>query len=263
MAEERAVPGTAEWAELGAPHLARYLFAVDFARGKQVLDAGTGSGYGAALLKRQGAKTVQALDIDSEAIRQAQAHFTQEGLTFYEDDCETLANTTGQFDLICNFENIEHLARPEGFLKAAAQRLAPDGVLLVSTPDRAWTPPYVQGKPANPFHIQEWYREEFQALLAAHFGEVEMRVQVQTTALQSRIEAVEALRQGMIWGNPPLTLLWRKFPFFGENRKARPWKKLAGLAAPSVADYPIVACELAPLYGTPCFHVAICRRPGE
>jgi SAM-dependent methyltransferase len=260
MAEERAVPDTAEWAELAPPHLARYLFAVDFARGKRVLDAGTGSGYGAALLKMQGAASVQAIDIDAETIRQAQERFPLEGVTFAEDDCETLARTTEPFDLICNFENIEHLGHPDRFLAAAARRLSPDGVLLISTPDRATTPPFVQGKPANPFHVQEWYRDEFQALLTTHFEAVDLRVQVQTTALQSRIEAVAALRQRLVWGNPPVTWLWRKFPFFGK-RTVRPWKKLAGLAAPSVTDYPIVAWELRSLYGTPCFHVAICRKP--
>src|SRR5690242_18745766 len=109
MAEERAVPGTVEWAELGAPHLARYLFAVDYARGRRVLDAGTGSGYGAALLKMHGADSVRAIDIDAETIRQAEERFALEGVTFAVDDCETLAQTAGPFDLICNFENIEHL----------------------------------------------------------------------------------------------------------------------------------------------------------
>jgi protein-L-isoaspartate O-methyltransferase len=48
---ERLVPGEPEWAEFSAPHLARYLFAAEYARGRRVLDAGTGSGYGARNLR--------------------------------------------------------------------------------------------------------------------------------------------------------------------------------------------------------------------
>ena len=52
MNVERAVPGEAIWGELSAPHLARYLAAAEYAKGRRVLDAGSGAGYGASMLKR-------------------------------------------------------------------------------------------------------------------------------------------------------------------------------------------------------------------
>ena len=41
----------------------------------------------------------------------------------------------GQFDLITCMEVIEHVADPAAFVKALARRLAPDGLLILSTPN--------------------------------------------------------------------------------------------------------------------------------
>lgn len=259
MTAERAVPGEAEWLEFSAPHLARYLFAADFVRGRRVLDAGTGCGYGARMLREGGADQVVGIDCDKATIGLAQARFGGEQVRFVQDDCQTMRQVSGPFDVICSFENIEHLQRPEQFLATAGARMAPEGVLLVSTPDRASTPPYVHGRPRNPYHTVEWYTDEFAALLQEHFHDVDLRTQVQATAVTGRQEAVAALRQGLTWCNPLAALLWRKFPF--ARRSVRPWKKLAWLAAPSVGDYPIVPRALAPLFGRSAFLVAVCRRP--
>ena len=259
MMVERAVPGEAEWAMLSAPHVARYLAAGEYAAGCRVLDAGSGAGYGASLLKAAGAAEVLGVDLDRETVRQAQARFGEASVEFVVDDCEELGRVIGPFELICCFEAIEHLTHPERFLRRAGQLLTEDGALMVSTPDRASTPPFVDGRPRNRFHVFEWYRQEFQNMLAAHFSEVEMRVQVESPALRSRLEAVQALREGLMWSNPLLTFVWRKWPF--SQKPDRSWTKLAGLAAPTITDYPIVRPAVVAAYGKPCFNVAICRRP--
>ena len=134
---ERLGPGSPTWDAHSAFHVARYLFAADHVRGKRVLDAGTGTGYGARILKAAGAAEVQGIDIDPASIAQAQEKFATEGLQYLVNDCEKLANVQGPFDIICNFENIEHLNQPEAFLANAARLLKDDGLLLCSTPDRA------------------------------------------------------------------------------------------------------------------------------
>ena len=259
MTVERGQPGTPEWAELAAPHLARYLFAAGFTNGRRVLDLGSGAGYGAAVLRAAGAAAVHGVDVDFEAVAQAQARHGGPGVTFAVDDCQRLASSSGEWDVICCFEAIEHVPRPESLLAEAGRHLAPGGVLLVSTPDRASSAPFVDGRPRNPFHEHEWYRDEFLTLVRRYFHDAEPYVQVETAAAQARREAVVALRQGLMVSNPLFVLAWRKWP--RRWRDERPWVKLAGLAAPGIADFPIVPAALADVYGAPRFHVAVCRRP--
>jgi SAM-dependent methyltransferase len=259
VSTERATPGDPTWAELSAPHVARYLFAADFVRQKRVLDAGCGSGYGSLLLAAAGAAQVVGIDLDPASIEQAQQRYLHPRVSYVVDDCQTIAAASGPWDVICSFENIEHLTEPQRFLAAAAQQLAADGVLIVSTPDRADTPPFVDGRPRNEFHVNEWYRDEYLRLLTPYFDEVELRVQVRSTALESRQAAVAALRQALLWSNPLSVFLWRKFA--RSRHRKRAWRALEGLAAPSVADYPITTSELAPILGTPAFQVALCSGP--
>lgn len=259
MIVERAVPGETDWPELSAPHMARYLAASELAQGRRVLDAGSGAGYGASMLKEAGARMVHGVDADPHAVRWATTHFEAGAVTFALDDCERLETVSAGWDLICCFEVIEHLQTPELFLQRVGHLLAPGGALVVSTPERASTPPFVAGRPRNPFHVHEWYRHEFAELVGRHFADVEMRVQVESTALRSRLDAVTALRHGLMISNPLLTLVWRKWPF---KRKAdRAWSKLMGLAMPSISDFPVVPGALASSYGVPRFNFAICRHP--
>src|SRR5262245_41812089 len=117
---ERAAPGEFEWKKLSAPHLARYLAAAELAPGCRVLDAGSGAGYGSALLKQAGAISVQGVDIDADTVRRAREQFSEPGVEFLVDDCELLENVAGPFDLVCCFEVIEHLQRPDHFLRRAS-----------------------------------------------------------------------------------------------------------------------------------------------
>jgi SAM-dependent methyltransferase len=245
---ERLVPSEPAWAEFAAAHLARYLFAAEHARGQRVLDAGCGSGYGCRILREAGATDVVGVDVDEETIRNARRNFGGPGIRFIVDDCETLESAGGPFDVICSFESIEHLRRPDEFLAAASRILGDAGTLVVSTPNRAWTPPFVNGNPRNRFHVLEWYRDEFRALLQKYFQDVDMRVQVESTGLRRRIDAAAYLTRRLTrW---PLA--------FGRRKRHG---SLAGLAAPSVADYPIVPEPTSDLFGAAAFHVALCRRP--
>jgi hypothetical protein len=50
-------------------HLSIYRFAVPFAQGKRVLDAGSGSGYGSSYLARHGAKANRPRSPGWESVR--------------------------------------------------------------------------------------------------------------------------------------------------------------------------------------------------
>jgi SAM-dependent methyltransferase len=261
-------PNLAIWGRFSADHIARYAFAAPYAAGGHVLDAGTGVGYGAALLKSFGAERVIGIDNANEAIADAQAHFASEGVEFRHDDCQTLSTVPFGLDLICNFENLEHLDNPNAFLAAAATKLADTGTLLCSTPDRSITPEFLDGKPANPFHRHEWYREELRLLLANHFSSVVILAQVQTWASLGRQAAASRLADTLndqlsnVLMNPVLRIARKA----GEILQLR-WNTaavgplhqlLAGLAGPSAADFPIVPENVASIYGQPWCHVAIC-----
>lgn len=259
MNVERAVPGSPEWADLAAPHLARYQMAAELVAGRRVLDVGSGAGYGAAILRAAGADRVQGIDTDPQAVADATARYAAEGITFDVHDCESLPISGAGWQVVTCFEVIEHLRHPEALLSSVGGLLSADGVLLVSTPDRAASPAFIAGRPRNPFHAHEWYRDEFAALLRRHFHDVEIRVQVASTAACRRAEAVRAVRAGLMASNPLAVLIWRKWP--RRRRDERPWAMLEGLAAPGPADFPVVPATLASAYGEPRFTVGVCRRP--
>ncbi len=260
MSIERADPKAPAWRDTGAEHLARYLFAADWAGDKHVLDVGTGAGYGVAVLRTAGARSIQAIDADPVALSEAARVYGGPGAVFLSGNAESLDGIKRPVDLICSFENIEHLADPGAFVRAAARVLEPDGVLLCSSPDRTATPPFVGGRPANPFHLHEWYREEFLSLLAIGFENVDLRTQVRTHAFESRMTAALALEEHLayLWDSPSLRL-GRLFARL--TGRPRLWRPTAGLAAPGIGDYPIVASGVAELLGRPYCHVAVCRGP--
>jgi 2-polyprenyl-3-methyl-5-hydroxy-6-metoxy-1,4-benzoquinol methylase len=260
MSVERASPDHPSWAKHASHHIARYLFASEFVVGRRVLDAGCGSGYGAVLLREAGAASVVGVDIDPQAVRAAQENYGGSGIEFLTDDCQQLQQVSGPFDVICNFENIEHLPHPEQFLKAAGRVLAPEGVLLVSTPDRGNMPPYREGKPANPYHHQEWYYDDFAAFLSEHFASVEVRTQVEATAVTARKRAVKILRQALLWANPLTLLPWRWWSRDSASGQ-RSWRVLDDLATSGPADYPVVSRRVAPILGRSCWHLAVCQHP--
>ena len=101
--------------------------------GKTALDVGCGAGLLAEPLTRLGA-AVTALDASPELIVAAREHAAAVGL---EIDYHTgeLAALEGRFDLVTCMEVIEHVADPAAFVRDLAARLAPGGLLIMSTPN--------------------------------------------------------------------------------------------------------------------------------
>jgi len=101
--------------------------------GKTALDVGCGAGLLAEPLRRLGAR-VTGIDASPEVIAVARDHSTTVGL---EIDYRTgdVQQLEGQFDLITCMEVIEHVADPAAFIRALANRLAANGLLIMSTPN--------------------------------------------------------------------------------------------------------------------------------
>lgn len=100
--------------------------------GKTALDVGCGAGLVTEPLARMGAQ-VTGIDAAAENITAAQAHGHGLDIDYRAVPVETLA---GQFDLITCLEVIEHVADRAAFFAALSARLAPDGLLVFSTPNR-------------------------------------------------------------------------------------------------------------------------------
>ena len=106
--------------------------------GKTALDVGCGAGLLAEPLARLGA-AVTAIDAAPELIEVARAHASAAGLAVDYRACG-VEDLTGSFDLVTAMEVVEHVADPRAFVAALAARLAPGGLLILSTPNRtAWS----------------------------------------------------------------------------------------------------------------------------
>src|SRR5579885_297921 len=82
---ERVIPGQVD-IDLLNEHLARYAFAARLARGKRVLDAGCGAGYGTAELARV-ALSAAGIDSAADAIDYARANYCLPNLFFTQGYC--------------------------------------------------------------------------------------------------------------------------------------------------------------------------------
>lgn len=106
--------------------------------GKTALDVGCGAGLLAEPLARLGAK-VTAIDASFELIAAARQHSASMALEidYRAGDVQELE---GRFDLVTCMEVIEHVSDPAAFVKALARRIAPEGLLILSTPNAtAWS----------------------------------------------------------------------------------------------------------------------------
>lgn len=169
---ERLIPGEVD-IDLLNEHMARYHFAVRLARGKQVLDAGCGAGYGSAELADV-AERVTGIDIAPEAVAYARAHYALPKLSFEQASCTALPFADGAFDLVVAFEVIEHLENWREFLAEVRRVLAPSGQLIVSTPNRLYYTESRGSEGANPFHVHEFDFDEFDRELRRFFPYVSM-----------------------------------------------------------------------------------------
>jgi 2-polyprenyl-6-hydroxyphenyl methylase/3-demethylubiquinone-9 3-methyltransferase len=103
--------------------------------GRRALDVGCGAGLLCEPLARLGAE-VTGVDAAEENINIARAHAKGSGLSI-----EYRWGDVGQLgladcDLVCAMEVIEHVADKAAFLSALAGAMKPDGLMVLSTPNR-------------------------------------------------------------------------------------------------------------------------------
>ncbi len=164
---ERYVP--TEQGEIRQEHVHRYAWAQPLAQGRDVLDIASGEGYGAAMLA-QSARSVTGVDIDPDAVRHAAARYAAANLRFIEGSAAQIPLADASIDLAVSFETIEHHDRHDEMLRELRRVLRPDGVLVLSSPNRV-----VYSELAghhNEFHVRELDFAELDVLLRRHFPAV-------------------------------------------------------------------------------------------
>jgi SAM-dependent methyltransferase len=161
-----------------ARHLAAYLYATTLAPEREVLDAGCGEGFGTEMLAHV-ARRVLGIDYSAGAIAAAGAAYQAPNLEFRHLDVYDLPGLTRRFDLITNFQVIEHLPDPARFLTAIRGGLAPGGVLMLTTPNR------LTSVSENPYHLREYTADELEALLRPIFGRVDLYAMVGNEKVQA------------------------------------------------------------------------------
>lgn len=184
LSGERLVPDRQYGELVHAEHLARYLLAAQLAAGRTVLDVASGEGYGTALLAKSQAVSATGVDVDERTVKAATERYP---CAFHCADIADLPFEDDSFDLVVSFETIEHVSDAPAAFSELARVLAPDGLLMISTPN---THEYLVD---NEFHTREFSHEEFVDLLRARFGSV--RLMYQHNWLTSAILDADGFRE--------------------------------------------------------------------
>lgn len=231
-------------------HAARYEFAANYVRGKRVVDAACGSGYGSARLRQAGAAACVGIDLDGGSVRRNQALYGPLGIEFIEGNCESHDFKSHAPDIVVSFETIEHIEHPDRFLEQVKKALGADGLFLVSCPND-------EELGNNPYHLHSWDLPAFRSLLEGYFDEVLVLGQVETPSARVHYEFGRYLddRVGILW-NQPWTRAWRGLRSLLGRAPVRP-RPTWGAFVPGPNDWWFVpdAGDRAQML------LGICRRP--
>jgi SAM-dependent methyltransferase len=139
---------------------ARYAWAAEQAREKDVLEAGCGAGLGLPVLGRV-ARSVQAGDVDAENLRAARAACAgHANVTLRAFHAQNLPFPDQEFDLVLLFEAIYYVPDVRRFLEEAWRVLRPGGTLLIVSVNPEW-----DGFNPSPLKTRYWSAQDLLALL--------------------------------------------------------------------------------------------------
>ncbi len=153
-------------------HINRYYFAAHSFSHKVILDVACGSGYGTYFLSKHSEFTV-GIDISRNALDHAKRYYNNDRTCFILADGHHLPFKENVFSTIVSCETIEHLTNQRDFLLELEKKLAKEGIIIISTPNKN-ADPTGNSKPENPYHTKEFSKEEFLFLTSQFFSEAEL-----------------------------------------------------------------------------------------
>jgi O-antigen biosynthesis protein len=107
--------------------------------GSRVLDLGTGSGALGQHLRKQSDCTVDGVTYNEKEAQLARAHYRRVEVADLEQPGWTSLFAGERYDFIVCGDVLEHLRRPEVALKACRDLLGPQGRVLISVPNAAYS----------------------------------------------------------------------------------------------------------------------------
>ena len=170
--DKYAIKGAYHWRELNGPvhrrnayTIARYesvMLALkdnDMTNASRVLDVGCGDGALTGLIRKKLSATVVGIDTTALSIDLARKEFARRRMIgeFAVIDGYVYPFADAAFDAVVCSDVIEHVQDPAALLNEMWRVLAPEGVLVVTTPVR------FTEHPLDPMHVYEWFPDKFKA----------------------------------------------------------------------------------------------------
>ncbi|MDP4266084.1 MAG: methyltransferase domain-containing protein [Bacteroidota bacterium] len=150
------------------PLLQRLLFAyneaINYVKGKEVLEIGCGEGYGASILSPYSKKYT--------GIDKYQTPNTEnlKGIEFIQMKVPFLKGfNDNTFDVVVSFQVIEHIKQDDIFISEINRVLKPGGIAILTTPN------IEMSVTRNPFHIREYKIDPFRKLLSTKFDNFDIQ----------------------------------------------------------------------------------------
>lgn len=131
--------------------------------GGDVLEIGTGAGYGIGIVAPHAARFV-TLDKRMPALDDE----LPDNVEFLEATVPPLPFAAGSFDCVISFQVIEHIRRDVELVREIHRVLRPGGRLILTTPNAP------RSLTRNPWHVREYRADELTNLLASCFARIEM-----------------------------------------------------------------------------------------
>ena len=145
----------------------RYIFANHWTKGKTVLDAATGKGYGAGILLSLGAKSVVGIDIDEEGVAEANERMSSPNCTYKVTDIFNLKDhfKENEFEVCTSIETFEHLPpeRIDEYLQSL--KYCTSETIIITTPRRKVPVWHYDGGT----HLYEYDQNEIYEILNRNF----------------------------------------------------------------------------------------------
>lgn len=138
----------------------------------RILDVGCGTGWLCERLAKFGAVT--GTDMTASVIARARERLPE--INFLCGDFFELSLPLGAHDVITSLEVLSHVADQPAFVRRLADLLEPDGLLVLSTQNRAAYSRWSAVAEADPSQIRQWVdHRQLRRLLEPHFRHVEIK----------------------------------------------------------------------------------------